>query len=83
MQPEPLPFFPEDSRRDAGGCAGCCLPNGPQKLNGSFPPVDATRIEYDETPEKSVRAVSLGKRGIDNLVWLRVGKKKKTNQAEL
>lgn len=77
MQPERLPFFPEDSRRDAGGCAGCFLPNGPQKLDGSFPPVDATRIEYDETPEKSVRAVSLGKSGIDNLVWLRVGKKKK------
>lgn len=36
----------------------------------SFLPADATRMEYDETPEKSVTDFLLGKRGIDSLVWL-------------
>lgn len=35
-----------------------------------FRAADATRMEYDETPEKSVTDFLLGKRGIDSLVWL-------------
>lgn len=50
-------------------------PGGPPELDGSFLPLDATRIEYDETPEKSVKAFSLGKRGVDNLVLLSAGKR--------